>query len=76
MLEGPLMIGFRIVRAGGVVKQPNAVLNAAEVHVHFVSRPLQPEDRRITPLIEQQIAGVEESRDAHDEEKQGHGNGQ
>ena len=58
------------------MKQPYPLFDADEVHVHLVGGPLQLENRGLPPLVEQQVARIEKTRDPHDDQKQGHGDDQ
>ncbi len=51
------------------MKQADRLLDAVEVHIHFVGGPLQLENRRFMPLVEQQVASVEKAGHSHDDQK-------
>jgi hypothetical protein len=55
------MIGLIILGTRGFMKHPDSLLDVDEVHIHLMRSSLQLEDRRLAPLVENQIAGIEEA---------------
>ena len=56
--------------AGAFMEQLDPFLDAAKPHVDLVAGALQLEDRRLPPLVEQQIARIEKPGDPHADQQQ------
>jgi hypothetical protein len=58
--------------AGCLMKNSDPILDAREAHVDLMCRPLQFEDRRLPPLGQQEITGINKSRNAHEDQQERH----
>jgi hypothetical protein len=58
--------------AGCLVKNSDPILDARKAHVNLMCRPLKFEDGPLPPLGQQEITGIDKSRNSHEDQQERH----
>ena len=72
LLDCQLMKFVSFLTAGWLMKNSNPIFYACQAHVNLVGRPLKFEDGRLPPLGQQEIAGINKSRNSHQNQQERH----